>query len=397
MANWSELIPLDIWKKIAESIQFHEDFNVFGKVCSDWRKAMKIANRSKSSIQTPWLLLAEPPCTSTRRFYSLYNRKVLPVELPKPSTTPGQAEDDTDNMTLSLLFPPDKDEDGLGDWRYYSSRGWLISVTQLGLNITLVNPITKQVVQPPPFPDHIFGSRTRSWQWQPNSYLFMYDKFVLSEDPSTTKDYVLAMKFPASVDLAFWKSGDKQWNMLNTHYCHFSDITFHKGEFYAVEQFGKIIAVGNSSPPATPRLVANLMFQCTSPHLSYLVESAGTLLLIFRELEDLENKTLELKCFKVWEINVDTGEAKETTSLGNRAVFLGHNSSFSVEACPPICRPNCIYYTDNYDHNYRFSNTINRCDMGVYDISLDRKIEEFYQGPSCLSKSTLPLWVESPN
>ncbi|XP_074276081.1 putative F-box protein At5g55150 [Silene latifolia] len=184
MANWSELIPLDIWKKIAESIQFHEDFNVFGRVCSDWRKAMKIANRSKSSIQTPWLLLAEPPCTSTRRFYSLYNHK---------------------------------DEDGLGDWRYYSSRGWLISVTQLGLNITLVNPITKQVVQPPPFPDHIFGSRTRSWQWQPNSYLFMYDKFVLSEDPSTTKDYVLAMKFSASVDLAFWKSGDKQWNMLNTH------------------------------------------------------------------------------------------------------------------------------------------------------------------------------------
>ncbi|KAK9733865.1 hypothetical protein RND81_04G097800 [Saponaria officinalis] len=397
MAKWSKL-PLDIWTTIAESIHYYEDFTTFGKVCSVWRTAMKLAKRKKSSTHIPLLLLAEPPCTSTRRLYSLYNQQVLPVELPKPSTTRGQAEEEDDEMQcLSLLFPPDKDEDGVGDWRYFSSRGWLICVTQIGLNITLINPISKQVIQPPAFPDHITGSKTSSWPWNPDSYLYMFTKFVLSENPSTSNHYILAMIFPCTVDLAFWKSGDNQWTMLKKDYSHFLDITFYRGEFYAVEQYARIVALGNSSPPATPRLVANLMFPYTFCNSSYLVESAGKLLFVLRELEDQDEDTLELRCFKVWEIDVDTGEVKTVTSLGNRALFLGHNSSFSVEACPPVSRPNCIYYTDNYDHNHLlFPETITRCDMGVYDLSLGRKIGEFYQGPSRLSSSTLPLWVETP-
>ncbi|XP_074276078.1 putative F-box protein At5g55150 [Silene latifolia] len=207
--------------------------------------------------------------------------------------------------------------------------------------------------------------RSYSWPLHSESYLFMYDKFVLSENPSTNTDYVLAMIFPANHDLAFWKSGDKEWTLLNTHNSIFFDITFYKGEFYAVEQHGKIIAMGNSSPPARPRLVADLEFQCTSPDLSYLVESNGVLLLVLRELEDYDAYTLELGCFTVCEIDVDTGEATEKKSLGNRALFLGHNSSFSVEASPPICKPNCIYYTDNYEINYLTSDKIKRCDMVV--------------------------------
>ncbi|KAK9733862.1 hypothetical protein RND81_04G097500 [Saponaria officinalis] len=347
MAKWSEL-PLDIWTTIAESIHYYEDFTTFGKVCSVWRTAMKFVKRKRSSTHIALLLLAEPPCTSKRRFYSLYNQQVLPVELPKPSTTRGQAEEEDDEMQcLSLLFPPDKDEDGVGDWRYFSSRGWLICVTQIGLNITLINPISKQVIQPPAFPNDVMGCKTDMWPWYPDSYIFMFSKFVLSENPSTSNHYILAMIFPCGVDLAFWKSGDNEWTMLKTRYCQFLDITFYRGEFYAVEQLAKIIALGNSSPPATPRL----------------------LLFVFRELEDRD--TLELRCFKVWEINVDTGEVKTVTSLGNRALFLGHNSSFSVEACPPVSRPNCIYYTDNYDHNHLlFPERITRCDMGVCDLSL---------------------------
>ncbi|XP_074315165.1 F-box protein SKIP23-like [Silene latifolia] len=273
MANWSKL-PLDIWQKIGELIEFYEDVDAFTRVCSDWRKAMKIAKRQKPPAQTPWLLLAESPCTSKRRLYSLYNNKVLSVELPKPSTTCGQTEDDED-ISLSLLFPPDKDEDGLGDWRYFSSRGWLICVTQIGLNITLINPITKQVVQPPAIPDDIIGHRSDLWNWEPDMYLYMFSKFELSANPSTNSEFVLTMIFPCNIFLAFWKNGDTKWTMLETHYAQFLDVIFYRGEFYALEQYGKIIAVGNSSPPATPRLVANLEFPHTYPSSSYLVESAG--------------------------------------------------------------------------------------------------------------------------
>ncbi|KAL9235678.1 hypothetical protein vseg_010419 [Gypsophila vaccaria] len=397
MAKWSDL-PLDVWTKIAESIHYYEDFTTYGKVCSVWRTAMKFAKRTRSSTHVPLLLLAEStPCTSKRRFYSLYNQKVLSFELPKPSTTRGQAkEEDDDTWCLSLLFPPDKDEDGLGDWRYFCSRGWLICVTQIGLNITLINPISKQVIQPPAFPDHIMGCNTNSWHWNPKSYIFMFSKFVLSENPSTSNHYILAMIFPSTVNLAFWKNGDKEWT-FNTLYSQFVDITFFRGEFYAVEQYGKIIALGNSSPPATPRLVADFMFPYTFCNSSYLVESAGKLLFVWRELEDRDEITVDLRCFKVWEINVDTGDAEIVTNLGNRALFLGNNSSFSVEACPPVSKSNCIYYTDNYHHNHLlFPEEITRCDMGVYDLSVGRKIEDFYQGPSCLSSSTLPLWVETP-
>ncbi|KAA8522322.1 hypothetical protein F0562_013317 [Nyssa sinensis] len=53
--------------------------------------------------------------------------------------------------------------------------------------------------------------------------------------------------------------------------------------------------------------------------------------------------------FQVLELNVRNGKWVKVESLGNRALFLGCNSSFSVEASDITgCKANCIYFTDDW-------------------------------------------------
>ncbi|KAK9726488.1 hypothetical protein RND81_05G218800 [Saponaria officinalis] len=251
------------------------------------------------------------------------------------------------------------------------------------------------VVQPPAIPEYIMTRYNGSWD--EIMYLAMFNKFVLSDCPSQTSDYMIGMLFPTYRNLAFWRSGDKEWTTLcNPEYRHsFLDIAFYNGEFYAVDQLGKVVGLGKSSPP-TPRMVAKMQFRYTFPGSLYLVESAGELLLVSRKVRAYEagEPWYTTLYFKVWEVNVDTGVAKEVRHLRDRALFVGYNSSFSVMALPSQgCKPNCIYYTDNIEDN------IYECDMGVYDLVAGEKIDDLEFGrPSRIGPSSIvsPLWVENP-
>ncbi|KAL2905367.1 Methionyl-tRNA formyltransferase [Bienertia sinuspersici] len=107
---------------------------------------------------------------------------------------------------------PQLDHDDEDDHRmYYSLKGWLISVSRLNRSITLFNPFS------------------------------------------------VAMMFDKTQKLAFWKPG--QLNRTKPTHVDFEidwvlDVCFHRGEFFAIDHRGLIMAFGNNT--LKPRIIANL-------------------------------------------------------------------------------------------------------------------------------------------
>ena len=104
----------------------------------------------------------------------------------------------------------------------------------------------------------------------------------------------------------------------------------------------------------------------------------------------IDNWTYGTMGFKVFEVDLGGGKWKELKSLGNRALFLGNNSSISVEASDfSGCRANCIYFIGSYPDTYWSIPGGGGRDMGIYN-KLDGSIEPHYYRES-LSRITPPM------
>lgn len=61
----------------------------------------------------------------------------------------------------------------------------------------------------------------------------------------------------------------------------------------------------------------------------------------------------KLTIFDVFKLDFATQAVTKVENLGNRAFFLGHNSSVSIEASVSLkCKPSHIYFTDDYWESY---------------------------------------------
>ncbi|PHU28399.1 hypothetical protein BC332_00492 [Capsicum chinense] len=101
-------------------------------------------------------------------------------------------------------------------------------------------------------------------------------------------------------------------------------------------------------------------------------------------------KTLK---FKVFELDVIKGELKEEIkTLGESAIFVGHNTPSSVDSSKfRGVKPNHIYFTDCWSDHFNVLEGGGGRDMGTYNLE-DAKIEAFYPGES-LSPICPPTWV----
>ncbi|XP_021762969.1 uncharacterized protein LOC110727698 [Chenopodium quinoa] len=413
-------LPLDVLIIIAEKLRYYEDVEAFAGVCTSWRRAAKLSKRSSSTTQTPWLMLAQPPYTAKRLFYSLYNGKIRRVDLPTPPTPPPYSILYNQYLLRQLYPPKECKKIRKSDWRYFSSRGWLICVTQIGLNISLMHPLSGEIVQTPIIRGNIL--RSMDLLWHDRKYLHMFYKFALSESPSVTQDYTVAMVITNT--LAFWHSSDCKWTAVNTvdsrHYLGaYRDVTFYNKELYAVVHpdvcdskhisHVQVMACGKTCP-WTPRLVSELRTAKNGyAKKFYLVESDGMLLLVCRYTNVVFDSkqiryTYKTKYFDVWKVNVMNGLLTKVNDLGNRALFVGFNSSFCrvIEQSPvsnlfrnklPYCEGNCIYFTDDWLEYYYLNEGGH--DIGVYSLST-KHIFYCYEGHLRFSVSTPSLWVETP-
>ncbi|KAB2637588.1 F-box protein SKIP23-like [Pyrus ussuriensis x Pyrus communis] len=211
----------------------------------------------------------------------------------------------------------------------------------------------------------------------------------LMTHPSWTSDYTVMIH--SCKRLAFCRPGlgDQQWNVIDSSKTNdrlYFDVTYYEGNFYAVDYFGEIYVCEIEDPkaPAKTRvIVPRLPYEFKSPYIIeklYLVESAGALLLVKCPIETIEY-------FKVFKVPTSDGNwsNSELKNLGNRSLFLGCNSSFSVEASNYGCKANCIYYTNRPLQRQQGE------DMGIFNME-DGKVESYVK--ESLNFLTPHLWVE---
>uniref|UniRef100_A0A803LWA2 KIB1-4 beta-propeller domain-containing protein n=1 Tax=Chenopodium quinoa TaxID=63459 RepID=A0A803LWA2_CHEQI len=188
----------------------------------------------------------------------------------------------------------------------------------------------------------------------------------------------------------------------------FSD-GFYTSEFYGVEFRGMIVKFGTAQGSPRYQMVTKLDTNFDNEGGSYieswchyLVESLGQLLVVRQALIiDKINLRRWTKRFEVLELNVKDGQVKKVQSLGNRAIFVGMNSSFSVDVSGVSgFKPNCIYNTDD-----RVTKKWSGCkfycsDTCIYNLTDGRWYKLDY-GSSirrkyCNGKRTPVTWIESP-
>ncbi|KAL5747443.1 hypothetical protein ACOSP7_024446 [Xanthoceras sorbifolium] len=241
-------------------------------------------------------------------------------------------------MTRSILLP---ECDGK---KCFSSKGWLITI-DLDWNMSLLNPFSRVQIE--------LSHMKMFENWEDLETLNMQVSFIskcaLSMNLSLRADYILMVIY-----------GGIGKTIERWHSCY-ADIIYFKGQ------------------------IANLPIEFVKYKTKiYLVESVGALLVVTREA--IEEETI----FQIFVVDLNNNAFTEIKNLGNRSLFLSDNSSLSIEISRG--KPNCIYFTDDYQEGYGFLPEGGGKDIGIYNLQ-DGSIEPLLRD-KMYDHITPPLWVE---
>ncbi|KAK9212387.1 hypothetical protein WN943_001769 [Citrus x changshan-huyou] len=223
---------------------------------------------------------------------------------------------------------------------------------------------------------------------------FILTKCVLS---SSNPDSLQAMLlYGRDGNLGCARPGGQVWRKINTsnNAKHFVDAIYFQNQFYAINAFGQIFAVKDDDSTATR--IAELPAEFIEDVVEYLymVESEdGTLFVVSRRGVQVppthlgyltEENTFRTLGFQVFEVDLSTNKWSKIQNLGNRSLFLGFNSSLSVDASSNSeCKPNCIYFTDDFVDSYWYLAAEEYVeaggkDTGIYNME-NGSIEPFFE------------------
>ncbi|KAK3033224.1 hypothetical protein RJ639_033104 [Escallonia herrerae] len=363
MENWSELLR-DLLVEIAKQITSIEDFVSFGAVCSSWYAAATRDNFTPST-QIPWLMLADVEQQNEserwRQFFSLSSGRIFKVILPEASKI-----------------------------RCLSSLGWLLTLGELKAN--LLHPLSRLQIELPDL------NTFQDYDEHENFLLDYVHRMVLSASPAATRDYMVMVTHGFAASLGFWRPGDASWTAVDQWELYIYDINYYKDKLYAVDVHGSVIVCDVNGPnPTQINLVSSPpdgFLPLRNVQLYLLGWLNNTLLVVSRkgvQLTDAGN--YGTTTFRVFQLDLRDKKWSEINNLGNRALFLGFNSSFSMETSGMNrCKANCIYFTDDCVDSYRSFPGGGGRDMGVFNIS-DGSIKPHFDGRS-LSLVTPPTWVQ---
>ncbi|KAK2663761.1 hypothetical protein Ddye_002335 [Dipteronia dyeriana] len=243
-----------------------------------------------------------------------------------------------------------------------------------------------------------------------SSKVSFIQKFVLSTSPSLeSEDYTLVVIYGSTGKLAYFRPGFKTWIAIDSCQHTYSDVIYCRGMFYAIDVGGGItvIDIRSDNTAAAKRVVADLPLELVPREFRtkfYLVESAGKFLVVGRKFH-YRITDYGTTAFRVVEVDLsrNQNEWSPVKNLGNRALFVGDNSSLSVQVFDNSnFKPNRIYFTEDWRELYfcrHYPEGVGR-DMGIYNLQ-DGSIEHIetcfmYNRYKCSLYHAFnpPMWVE---
>lgn len=378
MGDWANMNG-DILEEIVRRIELYDDLVRFGCVCSAWHSVASRKNSRFRSIQMPWLMLPQQQGTDVRNFY--HN---------------DLGDDDMCRLELKEI----------SDHKCVSAGGWLV-MNDRDLNMCLFEPVSHTRIQLPHM--NTFEDYDYLVDEGFDMYRICLGKAVLCGNPSTS-DYILMIIYGNIRRLAFFRPGFKSWILVSSplaplrddvprfssfadDYHSFSDAVYHRDrdQFYTVGFAGRVLAVKVRNGSTTPvtEVVANLSTVSVYDPVDtpYLVELGRDLLVVLRKFDDPTESYYFTYSFIVLHLDISTGSFTKVNSLGDKALFVGLNSSVATEASS--CKGNSIYFTD--DNEIQKDDKLGK-DTGIYNLE-DGKIEPYYYKDS-FHYITPPIWVE---
>lgn len=225
-------------------------------------------------------------------------------------------------------------------------------------------------------------------------------KVILSSSPANDNDFIAVAILNQTGDLAFCRKGDQSWSIIDDTRSYCEDVVYHEGLIYAVNSNG-MVAVTDVNGPSPPTVSTIQTPRHVSGDLQYLVNSGKELLLITRYLDvesdaepDVPDIIYRTTGFQVFRLDSDGPRWEKMADLGDRALFLGQNSSLCLPASEfPGCKGNCIYFTDDYSES-NYDVVLGDHDLGIFNLGNGR-IEPLPSYQRRLN-SPPPLWV-TPN
>ncbi|GKV43189.1 hypothetical protein SLEP1_g50511 [Rubroshorea leprosula] len=365
--DWTQL-PAELLESISKNLKIYADYVRFRAVCRNWRSAVPKIPLDLPP-QLPWLVL--PPTRSHltyRAIFDLSTDKLHHLSLPEYSTNPAKRHRG-------------------------SSEGWLV-ILDLSPDIILLNPLSRAKVHLPPlstFPkvtgfnySHISNEYelqcpyriryNRSLQYMRDCFI---KKVVLSSSPSKDPNFVAMAIINETMDLAYCRSGSDSWSIIEAAHSFSEDVIYFQGLFYAVNIDGEIAVCDVSGASPQVSFIRTWPLLAVGGDIRYLVGSGDELFLITRhlalEFDDTglygHNSGYRTRKFDVFRLDWSVLVWKEVRSLGDEALYIGGNSSLSLQASDfPGCVGNRIYYTDDYSENNFHDGACTGDDMGIYNL-----------------------------
>lgn len=230
-------------------------------------------------------------------------------------------------------------------------------------------------------------------------------KIVLSNSPSRGSPFVALAIIGKWGVLAYCKSDQNSWNLIEEARYFCEDVTFMNGLIYGLHKSGAIAVCDISGDSPAVRIIGNPETMVLGGvDMRYLLNAMGELLMVTRFIvlaagiepeEELRYTTIK---FQVFRFNFSGSRWERLMNLGDKVLFLGENASLALSASDyPGCRGNRIYFTDDFSEE-DFSGIHGEHDTGIFN--LDDGI--FEPLPSCPqdSRSRLlwpsPVWI-TPN
>lgn len=366
MANGSDIHP-DLLVEIVKLLTELDDFFAFSLVCRSWRlAAVQQSFRFNNYTKIPWLMYA-PPAKATCR-----NHRRVFLDLSTGKTRP-------------IMLPDHID----GKSRCFSSKGWLITIAQ-DTTMRLFHPFACAEIKLP----HV--KTIKNWKNYEidTMYAHFVKRCVLSSCPLSASDYTLMIIYGERRQLAYTKGGEKSWNTVRTLYDGFFDVIYYKHNFYAINSLGEIMILRGDNPSVAEKVAVVLptmpykLIERNGDNL-YMVESVESLLVVRRK-GVCNRGTYRASKFQVFQVDLSNKTWTEVKSLGDRALFLGRNSSISV-LCSSGGFNNCIYFTDDCSQNQVILLKEGE-DIGIYNMG-DGRIKPYFEG-HWYNRLNPSMWIE---